>query len=153
MTRELKGWHVAAMFCFGFSIIIAVNLTLAFNAVATFPGLEVGNSYVASQQFEERRAAQQALGWTAEAEYDGAAFTLSLTDTHALPAAVAKTGRWGARPMCRRMLRRRWSLTGLRGARRLIWMPAIGRCACRRWRMTARSLSSASRSLSKADGS
>ena len=90
MTRELKGWHVATMFCVGFGIIISVNLTLAFNAVATFPGLEVGNSYVASQQFEERRTAQQALGWTAEADYDGAAFTLQLTDANALPATVAE---------------------------------------------------------------
>ena len=49
---EIKGWHVFAGFVFAFSIIISVNLTLAFNAVRTFPGLEVKNSYVASQSFE-----------------------------------------------------------------------------------------------------
>ena len=89
MTRELKGWHVAAMFCFGFGIIIAVNLTLAFNAVATFPGLEVGNSYVASQQFEAKRNAQEALGWQAEAEYEAGQFALRLTDAQALPVSVS----------------------------------------------------------------
>ncbi|MEL6564901.1 MAG: FixH family protein [Pseudomonadota bacterium] len=88
MIRELKGWHVAAMFCFGFSIIIAVNLTLAFNAVATFPGLVVGNSYVASQQFEAKRNAQEALGWEAAAAYERGAFEVRLTDAQALPAAV-----------------------------------------------------------------
>ncbi len=90
MIRELKGWHVAAMFCFGFGIIIAVNLTLAFNAVSTFPGLEVANSYVASQQFETRRNAQEALGWTAEAAYTDGAFELRLLDAQALPAAVSE---------------------------------------------------------------
>ncbi|MEL7099926.1 MAG: FixH family protein [Pseudomonadota bacterium] len=80
MTRELKGWHVFAMFAAGFSIIIAVNLTLAFNAVATFPGLEVKNSYVASQSFDTRRAAQLALGWRAEATYDGSTLRLVLSD-------------------------------------------------------------------------
>ena len=48
---EIKGWHVFAGFVFAFSIIITVNLTLAFNAVRTFPGLETKNSYVASQKF------------------------------------------------------------------------------------------------------
>ena len=80
MIKELKGWHVAAMFCFGFSIIIAVNLTLAFNAVATFPGLETGNSYVASQQFEDKRIAQKALGWQAQADYADGQLALSFVD-------------------------------------------------------------------------
>ena len=31
MIRELKGWHVAAMFCTGFGVIIAVNLSGAGN--------------------------------------------------------------------------------------------------------------------------
>lgn len=67
MTRELKGWHVFAIFAAAFSVIIAVNLTLAFQAVATFPGLEVKNSYVASQSFDADRAAQESLGWEVSA--------------------------------------------------------------------------------------
>ncbi|MEP4199123.1 MAG: FixH family protein [Aliishimia sp.] len=67
MERKLTGWHVFGMFGAGFGIIISVNLTLAYNAVATFPGLEVKNSYVASQHFDENRAAQQALKWDVRA--------------------------------------------------------------------------------------
>ena len=74
---EIKGWHVFAGFAAAFSVIIGVNLTLAFQAVATFPGLEVRNSYVASQSFDENRAAQLALGWDVSATLD--AHTLSLT--------------------------------------------------------------------------
>ncbi|SMY08294.1 FixH family protein [Flavimaricola marinus] len=76
MTREIKGWHVFAVFALAFGVIITVNLTLAVNAVRTFPGLEVDNSYVASQSFDEDRAAQVALGWDVSASLDGG--TLSL---------------------------------------------------------------------------
>ena len=37
----LKGRHVAMIFGLGFGIIIAVNLTLAYNAVRTFPTMWV----------------------------------------------------------------------------------------------------------------
>ncbi len=61
--KEITGKHVLGMFALGFGTIIAVNLTLAWNAVSTFPGLEVKNSYVASQSFDRERAAQAALEW------------------------------------------------------------------------------------------
>lgn len=89
MTRELKGWHVAAMFCTGFGIIIAVNLVLAVNAVRTFPGLEVGNSYVASQHFDAKRSAQQALGWTVNASYSGDQLRLEITDPSGAPVRAS----------------------------------------------------------------
>ena len=62
MTREFKltGWHVLAIFVGAFGVIIGVNVALAWNAVATFPGLEVDNSYIASQTFDDRREAQEA---------------------------------------------------------------------------------------------
>lgn len=69
--NEIKGWHVFAGFATAFGIIIAVNLTLAFNAVKTFPGLEVANSYVASQSFDDNRVAQEALGWDVSAQLTG----------------------------------------------------------------------------------
>ena len=68
---EIKGWHVFAGFGAAFGVIVAVNLTLAYQAVRTFPGLEVANSYVASQVFDESRAAQEALGWVVSAQLDG----------------------------------------------------------------------------------
>ena len=73
---EIKGWHVFAGFAAAFGVIIAVNLTLAFQAVKTFPGLEVKNSYVASQSFDVDRAAQLALGWDVSATLED--HTLSL---------------------------------------------------------------------------
>lgn len=75
---ELKGKHVAAMFVTGFGIIIAVNLTLAWNAVQTFPGLEVKNSYVASQSFDADRSAQLALGWDVTARLLGDQLVLEI---------------------------------------------------------------------------
>jgi nitrogen fixation protein FixH len=88
--RKLTGWHVLAMFVAFFGVIIAVNVTLAWQAIATFPGLEVANGYVASQSFDRDRKAQQALGWTLVHGYDPAAHELRLTFTDAagLPVAV-----------------------------------------------------------------
>ena len=77
--KTLTGWHVFAMFSFGFATIIAVNLTLAFNAVQTFPGLEVKNSYVASQGFDADRAAQESLAWEASATLDDDQLVLVFT--------------------------------------------------------------------------
>ena len=85
---ELRGRHVGAMFVGGFGIIIAVNMTLAVNAVRTFPGLEVKNSYVASQSFDARRRAQEGLGWRSEAAYREGLLSLSLTGPDGRPAPV-----------------------------------------------------------------
>ncbi len=84
--REIRGGHVAAMFCGGFGIIIAVNLGLAVNAVRTFPGLEVASSYVASQSFDRRRAAQEALGWTVAADYAEGRLSVAIRDAAGRPA-------------------------------------------------------------------
>tara|TARA_R110002094_G_scaffold2502_2_gene10136 strand:+ start:715 stop:1167 length:453 start_codon:yes stop_codon:yes gene_type:complete len=75
---EIKGWHVLSVFVFAFGIIIAVNLTLAYNAVKTFPGLEVKNSYVASQVFDVEREAQMALDWDVSASLVGQDLTLTI---------------------------------------------------------------------------
>ncbi|MEO0487522.1 MAG: FixH family protein [Pseudomonadota bacterium] len=80
MITELKGWHVLAAFFAFYGVIITVNLTLAFNAVSTFPGLEVKNSYVASQYFDDDRDAQLALGWDIDARAQGDHLVLSITD-------------------------------------------------------------------------
>lgn len=81
-TRRIKGWHVFAGFAGAFAVIISVNLVLAFSAVSTFPGLEVKNSYVASQTFDERRAAQDALGWDVSATHRDGRLTLAIRNRH-----------------------------------------------------------------------
>lgn len=78
MAREIKGWHVFCAFAAAFGVIIAVNLTLAFKAVATFPGLEVKNSYVASQSFDADRAEQEALGWDVSANVQDGLLSLQI---------------------------------------------------------------------------
>ena len=67
--KPLTGRKVLLIAVIGFGIVIAANLTMLFAATGTFPGLVVQNSYVASQGFEARTAAQKALGWKAAAEY------------------------------------------------------------------------------------
>lgn len=88
--RQLTGWHVAAIFVGAFGVIIAVNIVLAVKAVTTFPGLEVENSYVASQEFNARRTAQEALGWTILATETSGKVTLDITDRHGDPVKVAE---------------------------------------------------------------
>lgn len=80
MTQEIKGWHVLTAFVLGFGIIISVNLTLAYSAVKTFPGLEVKSSYVASQSFDKDRASQLALGWEVSARLKGDLLLLSILE-------------------------------------------------------------------------
>lgn len=87
--RQITGRHVLAGFVAAFGVIITVNLVLAYNAVRTFPGLEVKNSYVASQEFDARRAAQEALGWRVDASHEGTTLTLAITDASGAPVEVA----------------------------------------------------------------
>ena len=90
---EIKGWHVFTGFALAFGVIISVNLTLAFNAVRTFPGLEVKNSYVASQSFNADRASQIGLGWDVSAVLDGDQLTLRILENDSViaPEIVAAT--------------------------------------------------------------
>ena len=86
---EIKGWHVFATFFVAFGIIIAVNLTLAFNAVRTFPGLEVKNSYVASQSFDVDRTAQLSLNWDVSATLSGDQLFLRILENgHAISPKI-----------------------------------------------------------------
>ena len=85
---ELTGKHVFAITASAFAVIIGVNALLAFQAISTFPGLEVKNSYVASQGFNDRKAAQEALGWTLAPRYAEGRIDLAFTDRDGQPVAV-----------------------------------------------------------------
>ncbi len=89
MAREITGKHVFFGFAAAFGVIIAVNLVLAYSAIKTFPGLEVGNSYVASQEFDERRIAQEALSWTVSATHSAGILSLAITDEAGAPVELA----------------------------------------------------------------
>lgn len=82
-TRNFTGRHMAGFMVTFFAVIIAVNVFMTWQAVHAWPGLVVKNSYVASQEFNEKtaaRRAQIALGWTAEMAYQDGALTAALQD-------------------------------------------------------------------------
>ncbi len=89
-AKELTGKHVLFMVLAFFGVIIAVNFTMAYKAVSTFPGLEVKNGYVASQNFDKERAAQLALGWTVSANLEGQQLRLSIVDRDGNPVQPAE---------------------------------------------------------------
>ncbi|MBO9602721.1 MAG: FixH family protein [Novosphingobium sp.] len=71
MTRNFNGWHMFAILCAFFGVVIAVNITMATYASTTFGGIVVENSYVASQEFNrwlDEAKAERALGWQAFAK-------------------------------------------------------------------------------------
>lgn len=78
MKKEINGYHVLGAFVLAFGVIITVNLTMAFNAISTFPGVESANSYRKSQGFQQERAAQLALGWDVAARLEGEMLVLTI---------------------------------------------------------------------------
>jgi len=88
---HFTGRHMALVFIHFFATIIIVNVFMAYNAVSTFPGLEVSSSYADSQTFDERRNAQEALGWNASVEVPGdGTLILHLVDDDGNPVAPAR---------------------------------------------------------------
>ncbi|MCZ7675020.1 MAG: FixH family protein [Roseovarius sp.] len=88
--REITGRHVLIGFIAFFGVIIGVNILLAVSAVRSFPGLEVSNGYVASQSFDARRTAQEALGWDLQAGVSGGMLYLAFTDAAGQPVRPAR---------------------------------------------------------------
>jgi nitrogen fixation protein FixH len=78
--RPLTGRKVLMIAVGAFGVILAANLTLMFTAINTFSGRVVQNSYIASQDFDTLRKAQEALGWTLAIEHDGTELRLDFTD-------------------------------------------------------------------------
>ena len=95
---ELTGKHVLTITVAAFSVIIAVNLLLAYKAVSTFPGLEVKNSYVASQVFDADRASQLALGWTLTPTYRPGEVRLAFADAQGNSVTLGGLGVLIGRP-------------------------------------------------------
>ncbi len=90
--REFTGRKMLLIMLSFFGIIISVNFFMAYSAVSTFPGLEVENAYVASQEFNERAAAQRALGWSIEFTREGDELVLNLQDRNGvevIPASIS----------------------------------------------------------------
>ncbi|MGI9373457.1 MAG: FixH family protein [Hyphomicrobiales bacterium] len=81
MIKEFTGKHMLLLISTFFGVIIAVNLVLAYFAVGTWTGLVVGNSYVASQHFNEELAEgrrMKKLGWRGSLNHDVKGITFRL---------------------------------------------------------------------------
>jgi nitrogen fixation protein FixH len=87
--KPLTGRKVLLIAVSSFGVILAANLVLAVQAVKSFPGLEVANSYVASQKFDARRGAQVNLGWELSAGLEDGQLVLAFTNSDGRPVEVA----------------------------------------------------------------
>ena len=89
MTNELTGRHVLVIVIVAFGTIIAANLTMLFAATGTFPGLVVGNSYVAGVGWDSRADAQRALGWSIQVQREPGGLRIDLSDRDGVPVTPA----------------------------------------------------------------
>ena len=90
-SGEFTGRHMLVIMLAFFGVIIAVNLTMASFANSSWSGLVVKNSYVASQEFNEKAAAgraQAALGWSATMAFADGEFVYSLADKDGKPVRI-----------------------------------------------------------------
>lgn len=76
--RKFTGWHFFLIMLSAFGVIITANVTLAYLALGSFPGLDVANTYVASQEFDAKRKAQEDLGWSSQVSYQDGVLILNL---------------------------------------------------------------------------
>lgn len=88
MTREFTGRHLAYIMIAFFAVIIAVNATMATIAGTSWTGFVVRNSYVASQEFNDKVAAareQAALGWEGVLDISDGRISATLVDAAGRP--------------------------------------------------------------------
>ncbi len=82
--KPITGRHVFVGMVAFFGVIVAVNLTLAAFAKLTWTGLEVKNSYVASQDYNAKLATaqrQRARGWKSQLRLQAGELKLSLLNS------------------------------------------------------------------------
>ncbi len=83
--RVLTGRMVLLIAVGAFAVVFAVNFYMMSRAIGGFPGLVVKNSYQAGVGFDERRAAQEALGWTMSARHEGSDLVVRMTGPDGAP--------------------------------------------------------------------
>ncbi len=92
-TNGFTGWHMLGIMFAFFGVIIAVNMTMAYKAVSSWSGLVVKNTYVASQEFNDKAETgkeQAALGWQSQPALEEGVFSWRLNDRDG--KAVVMTG-------------------------------------------------------------
>ena len=89
--QPFTGRHMFLTMLAFFGVIIAVNVTMAWFANASWTGLVVENSYVASQQFNAKMAAtrtQDALGWQGHFSVDAGTIGYTISDANGAQIAL-----------------------------------------------------------------
>jgi nitrogen fixation protein FixH len=86
--KPLTGRKVLLIAVSAFGVIFGANMALVYAAIGSFPGLEVKNTYVASQVFDIERQAQIKLGWRVTPTYDGTNLVLAINGEDGQPAKV-----------------------------------------------------------------
>lgn len=106
--RELTGRKVLVIVLAFFGTMLAANLALMYAALSTFPGLVVKNSYVASQEWNDKTAAQKSLGWRARIDYVPGELAVIMTGADGMPVpgleVTAVVGRPGREDEDRRLV-------------------------------------------------
>jgi nitrogen fixation protein FixH len=100
--RPFTGRHMWILAISFFGVIIAVNVGMATLAIRSWTGLVVENSYVASQQFEEKRLAheaQRAAGWQASLTYLPGVARLTILDRARQPVELGEASLLFNRPV------------------------------------------------------
>lgn len=88
---EFTGWHMLTIVLLFFGTIISVNIFMATKAIQSWTGLVVKNSYVASQQFNEKLDASHAqaqLQLKVSLTYKDGSLILMLANKHDVPVAL-----------------------------------------------------------------
>lgn len=87
------GRHMVLVMVLFFGVIITVNMIMAWQATRSWSGLVVPNTYVASQQFNTKVAAQRAMaasGITGRLSVDGGTVTVAISHPDRGPVDVEK---------------------------------------------------------------
>ena len=90
-SREFTGRHMLLTILAFFGVVIGVNVTMATLASTSWTGLVVENTYVASQQFNEKAREgreQAALGWTGKLIIASGEVRYRLTDAAGKPVTL-----------------------------------------------------------------
>ena len=99
---EFTGKHMALLIVSFFGVIISVNIGMAVLSATSWTGLVVSNSYVASQEFEEKRIAhaqQLAAGWQSSFTYEAGLAQLIVRDGAGNPVDLGPVGLLINRPV------------------------------------------------------
>ncbi|HET7717935.1 MAG TPA: FixH family protein [Bauldia sp.] len=99
--HPFTGRHMLAVILLFFGAIIAVNVVMVVSATGTFPGLVVGNSYVASQNYNQVLAAGRAqteAGWQMKFDQADGVISVALVDRRGNPVTRLDVTAMAGRP-------------------------------------------------------